>query len=160
MAFTCQQCGECCSSMGEIIELKEEFEPFSFRISFSVTGEERIVSIDPEKRELFRFQDIHSQRPMACPFLRETGTKKCVCSVHSSRPDLCRQYACYRILVLDTQEKKIGKVAAASRYFSSMNDDLRTLWNREIAVIAILDETCWEEHVEQVLSKAGYRVVR
>jgi uncharacterized protein len=146
--------------MGEIIELKEELEPFSFRIRFSVTGEERIVSIDPEKRELFRFHDIHSQRPMACPFLRETGTKKCVCSVHSSRPELCRQYACYRILVLDTQEKRIGKVAAASRYFSSMDDNLRRLWNKEINGVAIPDETCWEEHVEKVLSQAGYRVVR
>ena len=146
--------------MGEIIELKEEFKPFSLRIRFSVTGEERVVSIDPEKRELFRSQDIQSQRPMACPFLRETGTKKSVCSVHSSRPNLCRQYACYRILVLDTQGKKVGKVAAASRYFSSMDDNLRALWNRVIAGVAIPDETCWEEHVEQVLSPAGYRVVR
>ncbi len=146
--------------MGEIIELMEEFEPFSFRIRFSVTGEERVVSIDPEKRELFRFQDIQSQRPMACPFLRQTDTQKCVCSVHSSRPDLCRQYACYRVLVLDTQERKIGKVAAASRYFSSGNNDLRTLWDREIARVAIPDETCWEEHVERVLSQAGYRVLR
>ena len=146
--------------MGEIIELIEEFEPFSFRIRFSVTGEERVVSIDPEKRELFRFQEIQLERPMACPFLRVTGTKKCVCSVHSSRPDLCRQYACYRILVLDTQEKKIGTVASTSRYFSSMDNNLRTLWNREIAGVAIMDETCWEEHVEQVLSHAGYRVVR
>jgi len=146
--------------MGEIIELKEEFAPFFFRIRFSVTGEERVVTVDPEKRELFRFQEIRSLRPMACPFLRETDTKKCVCSVHSSRPDLCRQYACYRILVLDTQERKIGKVAAASRYFSSMDDNLRTLWNRDIAGVAIPDETCWEEHVEQVLSHAGYRVMR
>jgi Fe-S-cluster containining protein len=97
---------------------------------------------------------------MACPFLKETNTKKYVCSVHSSRPDLCRQYACNRILVLDTQERTVGKVAAASRYFSSMDNDLRTLWNREIAGVSIPDDTCWEEHVEQVLSPAGYRVVR
>jgi len=93
--------------MGEIIEIKDELESFLYRIKFSVTGEERIVSIDPDKQDLFRIQDIRIYQPMACPFLREAGNKKYICSVHASRPDLCRQYACYRILVLDTLERKI-----------------------------------------------------
>ncbi|MDO8872139.1 MAG: YkgJ family cysteine cluster protein [Methanoregula sp.] len=160
MSFTCQQCGECCRTMGEIIEILEELDTSSFRIGFSVTGEERIVSIDPEKQELFRFQDIKTLQPMACPFLRDAGNKKYVCSVHSSRPELCRQYSCYRILVLDPQDKRIGRVTGASRFFTTSDEDLRTLWNREIAGVVIPDEKCWEEHVEQTLTHAGYRVVR
>jgi len=146
--------------MGEIIEILEELDNGSFRIGFSVTGEERIVSIDPEKRKLFHLRDDKSLKSMACPFLLDAGNEKFVCSVHLSRPELCRQYSCYRILVLDSQEKKIGKVTDASRYFITEDADLRRLWNREILSVAILDEKCWEEHVEQTLTRAGYHVIR
>ena len=93
--------------MGEIIEVLEELDPFFFRIKFTVTGEERCVSVDPDKRELFHLQDNKKLMPMACPFLRQTSNKKYVCSVHLSRPELCKRYSCYRILVPDSQEKKI-----------------------------------------------------
>jgi hypothetical protein len=51
-------------------------------------------------------------------------------------------------------------VVDASRYFTTMDPELRALWDREIAGAGIADETLWEEHVEHVLSGAGYRVVR
>jgi len=159
LAFTCQQCGECCSSMGEIIEILEDLGTGSFRIGFTVTGEERIVSIDPEKQELFHKQKIQTLRPMACPFLRESGTNKFVCSVHTSRPGLCRRYSCYRILVMDLQGQRVGKVADASRNLTTTNDNLRKLWNREIADVAIMGEDDWEIHVEHTLTRRGYRLV-
>jgi len=146
--------------MGEIIEILEETGPQSYRIGFSVTGEERIVSIDPDKQDLFRLQEIRTVRPMACPFLREGCNKKCVCSVHTSRPDLCRQYSCYHILIMDQQDTRIGRVREASRMLTTSDEDLRILWNREITGVLITDEKCWEEHVEQTLTHAGYRVVR
>jgi Fe-S-cluster containining protein len=146
--------------MGEIIEVLEEMEPFFFRIRFTVTSEERIVSIDPEKQDLYRSQDMMTLRPMACPFLRETVNKKFICSVHTSRPELCRQYSCYRILVLDSQDNHIGRVTDASRYFTTADPDLRVIWNREIAGVAILNEGRWETFVEQILTHAGYRILR
>jgi Fe-S-cluster containining protein len=146
--------------MGEIIEILEELDNSSFRIRFSVTGEERIVSVDPDKQELLHLHDNKTLQSMACPFLRDTGNKKFICSIHSSRPEFCLRYSCYRILVLDSEEKKIGRVTDASRYLSTSDENLRTLWNREIAVVAIPDEKCWEEHVEQTLTYAGYHIIR
>jgi len=146
--------------MGEIIEILAELDPFLFRIKFTVTGEERVVSVDPDKQELFHLQDDNTLLPMACPFLRQTSNKKYVCSVHTSRPELCCQYSCYRILVLDSQERKVGRVTDASRYFITEDAELRRLWNQEIVSVAIPDKKCWEEHVEQTLTRAGYRVIR
>jgi len=146
--------------MGEIIEILEELECRTFRIRFSVTGEERIVSVDPEKQELFCLQEIRTLRPMACPFLRQNGNNKFVCSVHTSRPDLCRQYSCYRILVLDREKNRIGRVNDSSRYFTTSDENLRRLWNQEIAGIPIQKEDDWEEYVEQTLKNVGYLVVR
>jgi Fe-S-cluster containining protein len=146
--------------MGEIIEIQEELGSCSFRIGFTVTGEERRVSVDPSKLESFRSGDIKTLRPMACPFLVQLDAKKFACSVHASRPGLCRSYSCYRILVLDSQENRIGKVADSSRYFTTLDTDLKKLWYEKIAGVVLPDEKCWEEYVEQTLIHAGYRVVR
>lgn len=159
MAFFCQQCGECCSSMGEVIGIREQAGPTEFVIWFKITGEERRVWIDPEKQDLFFSQDILGHRPMACPFLRERSTGSAICTVHYTRPDLCRQYGCFRILVLGPDGTRLGRVVEGSRYFITMDPNLRALWDREIAGAEIADDL-WETFVERILVRAGYRVVR
>jgi len=146
--------------MGEIIEIREELDSCSYRIGLTVTGEDRVVTLDPDKQDLFRLQDLKTLRPMACPFMRDDGNKKFVCSVHTTRPELCRQYSCYRILMLDSGNNRVGRVADASRYFTTTDAELRKIWNEEIANKVISDEKCWEEHIEQIVTAAGYRVMR
>jgi uncharacterized protein len=153
-------CGECCSSMGEVIEIREQTGPSAFRIGFTVTGEEREVTIDPEREALWSHQARHTRRTMACPFLREEETGSVICTVHHSRPDLCRQYSCFRILVLDGEGKKIGRVVDDTRYFDSGNAGLKETWDQECAGLGITDEDCWEEAVEKRLVSSGYRVIR
>lgn len=160
MVFRCRQCGECCSSMGEIIGIREQTGEWEYHIWFSVTGEERQVRIDPDKRELFLAQDILKKRPMACPFLREREDGAVICTVHASRPGLCRQYGCFRVLITGLGGERLGRVADGSRYFTTMDHELRELWDREISHLTIADETVWEEEVDRILSAAGYRVVR
>ena len=65
MVFRCQQCGECCSSMGQIIGIREQTGPFEYRLWFRITGEERQVRVDSDKRDLFLSQDFLKKRPMA-----------------------------------------------------------------------------------------------
>jgi uncharacterized protein len=146
--------------MGEIIGIREQTGPSAFRIGFSVTGEERMVTIDPDKQALYARNDKRSIRPMACPFLREEAPGTVICTVHDSRPELCRQYSCFRILVLDGNGKKIGRVMDGTRYFVSEDHGLRQTWDQECSVLDIPDEACWEETVEYHLVSSGYRVVR
>lgn len=160
MAFCCRQCGECCSSMGEVIEIREQAGPAEFVICYTITGEERRVWLDPGKSDLFYRNDIRTRRPMACPFLRERSPGFTVCTVHYTRPDLCRQYGCFRILVLGTDGSRLGRVVDGSRYFITMDPALRALWDREIAGAEIPDEAGWESFVEEALGRAGYQVIR
>lgn len=146
--------------MGNVIGIREQTGPSEFRIWYTITGEERRVWLDPDKQELFFRQDIRKIRPMACPFLRERSPGSAICTVHYTRPDLCRQYACFRILVLGPRGERLGRVVDASRYFTTMDPELRACWDREIAGMHIADEALWEEHVERVLSAAGYRIIR
>ncbi|HUH79094.1 MAG TPA: YkgJ family cysteine cluster protein [Methanoregula sp.] len=160
MSFTCRQCGECCSTMGEILWILGQTGPDEFRILVSATGEERVVNVDPGKRDLFYPRTDGNARSLACPFLRKSGPGLFTCTVYQSRPDLCRQYACFRILVLDATGRKVGRVMDRSRHFVSADPLLNALWKEKISPADIPDEMLWEEHVGNVLSGAGYRVIR
>lgn len=159
MTFTCQQCGECCCMMGEVIEIREETGPRCYRIGYTTTGEERQVAIDPDKADLFSGRTATAKRSPACPFLREVSPGRTLCTIHASRPDLCRHYSCFRVLVLDPEGNRIGKVREHSRILMTMDHPLREVWDRDISRIDNPDERCWEECVEQVLSRKGYRVI-
>jgi len=146
--------------MGEIIEIREETAPFSFRIGYTTTGEERQVVVDPDKKELFLCREETTTRSLACPFLRKAAPGRVICTVHLSRPELCRQYSCFRILVLGDENKPSGKVLEHTRILRTMDHHLRAIWDREITRIDDTDEDRWEERVEEVLVREGYRVIR
>jgi len=160
VTFTCQQCGECCSTMGEVIEILEETTPLHFRIGYTTTGEERQVVVDPDKRDLFLGRAATTTRSLSCPFLCEASQGRIICTVHLSRPDLCRQYSCFRILVLDAKGNRIGKVMESTRFLRTMDHGLREVWDREIRDVQIADESVWEKCTEDVLVRNGYRIIK
>jgi hypothetical protein len=134
--------------MGDIIGIVEKTGPSMFRIRFSVTGEEMEVTLDADKKELFRTQDTRLLRPMACPFLRFDMQGRALCTIHETRPGLCRLYTCFCLLVLDPEGNPIGRVQDGSRIFSTMNESLRKLWEDKIAGGDIPDEAAWK-HMRQ-----------
>jgi Fe-S-cluster containining protein len=146
--------------MGEIIEIKEQSAPRKFMIRYTTTGEEREVTIDAGKVAFFSAQDTGIPSRMACPFLREKSPGTRVCTVHDTRPELCRQYSCFRVLVCDESGNRLGRVWDASRYFTTTDSTLREAWDREIAGHEITDEMEWEDFVGQLLTGKGYRVVK
>lgn len=159
MTFVCQCCGDCCSTMGEIISIREQINTYEFRIGYT-DGEERMVSVDPDKRDLFRNQQQDDKKSIACPFLRQRASDKRICTVHASRPELCRGYLCSRILILGKEGNKAGRVPHGTRYFTSEDRILLELWNRRIRDIADPDDENWEKIVDDIFTRAGYRVIR
>ena len=159
MVFRCRQCGGCCSSMGDILQIEEESGPGTFRIRFSVTGQEQTVTLDPDKRDVFTDMSITQSRPTACPFLRFNSDTYAVCTVHHSRPYICRQYGCFRVLILDQEGHPIGRVPDGSRIFSSLDPALHELWDLKVKGVDIPGQDDWERYVSEVFSIAGYKVV-
>jgi uncharacterized protein len=159
MTFVCQCCGDCCSTMGEIISIQEQIGPCEFRIGYT-DGEERIVSVDPDKRDLFRNQQQDDKKSIACPFLRQRAPRERICTVHASRPELCRGYLCSRILVLDKEGHKAGRVLPGTRLFTSEDRILLDIWNRTIRDITAPDDESWEKTVVDMFTLAGCRVIR
>jgi uncharacterized protein len=159
MTFVCQCCGDCCSTMGEIISVREQINPYEFRIGFT-NGEERMVCVDPDKRELFRNLQQDDKKSLACPFLRPRAPDERICTVHASRPELCRGYLCSRVLILDKEGHKAGRVFHGTRLFTTEDRILLDIWNQTIRDITAPDDEYWEKNVEDIFTRAGYRVIR
>jgi hypothetical protein len=144
--------------MGEIISIREKTGDCEFRIGYSATGEERTVNLDPDKKNLFFSEN--AKTTMACPFLREDNSGRVICTVHSSRPELCRQYSCFRILILDAEGRRAGRVLDKTRYLTATDLQLQEIWARECRSLPIADEARWEEEVGNILTRAGYCVIK
>jgi uncharacterized protein len=158
MVFECQQCGECCHHMGQIHTIKETLGEYEFLINNQYTGEKTMVIVDKDKHQLFADKNIFLKQPEACPFLRyREGEMKAFCTVHITRPEICRDYGCWRLLILDASGSRAGRIMFQRTFFSD-DDNLTRLWKTIIDPVNELDDATWEKKIREILTSAGYTV--
>jgi Fe-S-cluster containining protein len=110
-----------------------------------VTGELLPVAVHPQHRELFSSEE---RDPSWCPFLRkEQGLF--ICTIHDTRPRLCREFRCRTMLIYNPEGREAGYVKGR-RSLITEDPVLESAW-RKIpgdSDDAVLRET---------LRKHGYR---
>lgn len=158
MPFECSQCGECCSHLGLVHTIWEEYGDFRFLVNNQYTGEKTEVSVDPDKIALFRDKSIFFERPEACPFFRyDRVSEKGYCTVHLTRPEICRDYGCWRLLILNSEGKRAGRIMC-QRHLASDDEALTRLFEEHINHLGEEDDATWDEKIIRVLVMAGYTV--
>jgi Fe-S-cluster containining protein len=158
LPFECSRCGECCSHLGLIHRIQEDYGEYRFIVRNQYTGERTPVNVDPDKIALFLDNRIFTKRPEACPFFRyDEVSVKGYCTVHLTRPEICRDYGCWRILILDSAGNRAGRIMG-SRHLAYEDEALARLFEEKINHITGLSDTDWDERVIQVLADAGYLV--
>ncbi len=102
MVFYCEQCGECCSHLGLVHSITEDHGNYEFVVFNRYTNESDVVTVDTDKKAIFDDKSIFEILPEACPFFRhQPGSEKAFCTVHFTRPEICRDYGCWRMLILN-----------------------------------------------------------
>jgi Fe-S-cluster containining protein len=144
--------------MGQVHAIKETIGECEFLINNQYTGEKTLVFVDPDKQQLFGDKSIFLEHPEACPFLRyRENEKKAYCTVHITRPEICRDYGCWRLLILDASGSRAGRIMFQRTFFSD-DENLTRLWKTLIDPINELDDTTWETKIREILTGAGYTV--
>jgi hypothetical protein len=116
--------------------------------------------VDPDKIHLLDDRSIFDREPEACPFLRDDPAhQRVLCIVHATRPDICREFQCWRLLILDRHGQQAGRVMG-SRHLVSEDPVLSVIWEEQVSQIPEPEDTSWDLQVERVLAGAGYSVVR
>jgi hypothetical protein len=156
--FECFQCGKCCENLGLVHSIKKDFGDYRFLIHNTYTGEDSPVSIDSDKRDLFLDMGIFNKLPHACPFFRHhPGSEKACCTVHLTLPEICRDYGCWRLLIIDPGGRRVGKI----RYVRSLCSEdpiLKKIWDGCFEHNQEPDDLIWEDMMIRTLTRAGYAV--
>ncbi len=159
MTFYCSQCGECCTNLGLVHTIEEQTGKHSFTVRNEYTGERTYVMVDSDKYDLFADRSVFDIYPDSCPFLRFKSDGKGYCTCHLTRPEICQDYGCWRILILDSYGNRAGRVMER-RHFSSENDNLTTLWKKFADDFGTLSDEEWDRAVIGLLKQAGYQLIR
>ncbi|KAF1078398.1 YkgJ family cysteine cluster protein [Methanogenium sp. MK-MG] len=138
--------------------ITEDRGNYTFIVYNYYSGDVKEVRVDADKTALFEDRSSLERLPEACPFLRfDTETGKAWCTVHQTRPDICRDYCCWRLLICDAQGRRAGRVLY-QRTFLTDNAALGELWEQMKPKLFGLDDREWDDAVISILTKAGYRV--
>lgn len=160
MPFECSQCGECCSHLGLVHTIREDYGNYHFLVNNQYTGEKTVVTVDPDKISLFDDRSIFTERPEACPFFRfDHALSKGFCTVHLTRPEICRDYGCWRLLILNKEGVRAGRIMC-QRFLASEDEQLTRIFEEQINDRVEPDDAVWDELVVHVLVTAGYTVRR
>jgi len=159
-AFECTLCGKCCMHAGaELIEVEKRLTSRDYLCRQKIVGgtfrarvEERFLDIFSETSE----NDAHSSW---CPFLRghpeEEG--KYVCTIHDSRPSVCRTYICCSMRIFAGDGREVGKVKGR-RSLVTEDAALRRCWEESVAPLGTDNDVAWRSEVIAILGRAGYGV--
>ena len=112
MVFECQQCGECCHHMAQVHIIQETRGEYRIPESItSIPGKKMWSGLMRRNIEFFSDKRIFLDHPEACPFLRyRDDERKAYCCVHLTRPEICGDYGCWRLLILNSRGKRAGRV--------------------------------------------------
>lgn len=119
------------------------------------TGERTSVAVDPDKTGQLAAPPV----PGACPLFRRDAGGRGVCPVHETWPAVCAEYACWRILVLDSSGNRAARVMG-SRHLAVDDSALEAvLAPHRDALARAVDDTAWDATLSGILGRSGYRVV-
>ena len=146
--------------MGMVYRIVEEKGNQEFLLLNEYTGERYEVRIDQDKVHLFKHRMKRHATPEACPFLYPAqDDEPASCTVHQSRPDVCREVFCCHLLIIDGEGRRVGRVMG-TRHLCPETPQLEELWETRVRTIKVNDDTVWEERVVGILIDAGYTVRR
>ena len=158
MAYFCQQCGECCSVIGQVFSIIRQLDEFRFLLRNEYTGDTREVEVAPPLRRLFSESLIPKEWENPCPFLRmDHPLGLSFCTVHQTRPDVCREYQCWRVLVLDREGRRVARVMER-RYLCLEDEGLRGKWEEFRESADGLEGEDWDRAVIGFFRGLGFRV--
>jgi len=134
-------------SLGRHIRIERSISSAHHYCRVAVTGELVPVSVLSKFRDLFSSGE---RDPSWCPFLRKDDAGLFTCTIHETRPRLCREFRCRTMLIYDRDGREAGCVKGR-RSLVTDDPELESVWQK---VPAGGDDAA----IKETLREHGYRV--
>jgi uncharacterized protein len=166
VGFVCDWCGKCCRSFGEFIRIERQLTERDYYCRYGITNDLFLVHVLPQ------FADEISEE--FAETVQESGAKekKCIfsrknpdgdgsaCAIYPTRPAVCREFRCYRMLIRNCDGDIVGKVFGKNVLRTS-DQDLAALWKVHVsplqqASLPQESDPVWMANVNSILTRHGY----
>ena len=139
MKFICDSCGKCCRSFGEFIEIERKLTARDYYCRFGITNDLFLAHVIPEYADEIS-DDFEKEsgcgndnNQKQCVFLKKNRQGEgFACAIYPSRPAICREFTCYRMLVYNKDGHVCGKVIGRNE-LKTADEVLATIWKDEVA---------------------------
>ena len=137
--FECNWCGKCCEGFGEYITIERQMSDRDYYCRFGITNEIFPVHVQPEFADEigddFMDMDPKAAKPphKGCIFSRKNPAGQgFACAIYPDRPDICREFQCYRMLIQNLIGEIKGRVIGINELMTK-DQVLAAIWKEKIA---------------------------
>ena len=161
--FVCNRCEKCCVSLGPLITIERQLDDKDYYCRCKIDNSLFLAHVDPAFSEeiAYEYSADNCVPPGAgknpCRFLRrDQGSKETTCTIYTSRPKICRDFRCYRVLIYNGDGQICGRMTGKNT-LCTKDPFLEKLWKECITTIPTGDPCAWNENVTRILVEQGYR---
>jgi Fe-S-cluster containining protein len=176
--FVCDGCGKCCTSLGTYIRIERQLTEQDYYCKNGITGEIFLVHVWPEFADEIdeEYTSGHADTFGSCPgciFLcRNPAGPGFVCAIYPTRPQICREFQCYRMVIYDATGKVAGRMVGHID-IQTTDPVLARIWNDEVkslpgpvggdsgktakGSLSLCTDPSWMRQVSAILASHGYR---
>jgi Fe-S-cluster containining protein len=157
VAFDCSWCGKCCTSFGAFIKIERHLTSRDFYCRYGIKNELFLAHIEGEYADNHPPVSKDGEPVKGCPFMREKPDGNGIaCAIYATRPRVCREFHCYRMVICNADGQECGRVMGRSE-LNTPDESLAQIWKTDIVPLPHSDDARWEKSVIAALAAHGYR---
>jgi len=156
-AFKCNRCGKCCASYGEFIRIERQLTSRDYYCRYGINNELFLAHIEGDFADNYPPGSNGGKPEKGCPFVQKNPSGEgFACAVYATRPRICREFRCYRMLVYHRHGHECGRILGQAD-LKTTDETLARIWKEKIAPLLSHDVARWEKSVITALAAHGYR---
>jgi Fe-S-cluster containining protein len=164
--FVCDLCGKCCRSFGEFIRIERQMTERDYYCRYGITNDLFLVHVLPEYAEEISEAYLDStpgsgNAEKKCAFLlKNPEGNGFVCAVYPTRPPVCREFRCYRMLIRNQSGNLVGRVIGKNE-IRTRDEALAMIWKEHISPLRHSyrpneNDPGWTAQILAILTRYGY----
>jgi uncharacterized protein len=161
--FVCDLCGRCCVSLGPLMTIERQLNEKDYYCRSKIDNSLFLAHVDPAYSEEISDEfSGGSDTPSSpgkepCRFLRKSHQGAGFhCAIYSTRPKVCRDFRCYRMVIYNPEGKVSGRVIGKNT-LRTEDTTLEDLWGENVSQVPYANPVLWNEKVSAILAERGYR---
>lgn len=156
-AFDCSWCGKCCASFGAFIKIERQLTNRDYYCRNGIKNELFLAHIEGDYADSTPIDPKEINLERGCPFMRkDPAGKEIACAIYATRPRICRDFRCYRMVILNHNGQKCGRIMGRND-LKTPDKTLAQIWKEHIASrMPSHSNMQWEKAVIDALAAHGY----